>query len=336
MFHTSRWPRDYDPGGERVALIGSGASGVQLLPEIAAEVRSLALFQRTPAWVLPKPDWTHSTLTLRLLRRLKGMQPLLRAVQWAGAEAFLASLYSVKVSNLISLLGKWNLDRAIKDPAIREALTPDHVLGCKRVMLSNTYYRALVRDNVEFIPSALAEIRGSTLTGANGMKCEADTIIFATGFHVIDHAVHERVHGKDGRSLADGWNGSPRAYKGVTVAGFPNAFILWGPNGGGPSLFTAVEATLRYVGDALHTMRAQNIDTVEVRAQAERDWKDMANRYTARSVQNIGGCQSFYLDRNGDNLTLFPDSMRGMMRSLSSFDADAYHLTTSKAPATSP
>jgi cyclohexanone monooxygenase len=331
VFHSSRWPADYDPTGERIALVGTGASAIQILPEIAPKVARITLFQRTPAWVLPKPDWTHSTAIRTLVRRLPGAQRLLRALQWAGAEVFLAALRSVKLSNLIARLAKWNIRRAILDPTARAALTPGYVLGCKRALLSNTFYPALARPNVDLAATALAEVRGNTLVGADGSIAEVDTVILGTGFHVVDAPIYAAIRGRDGLSLADRWKGSPRAYKGITMSGCPNAFILWGPNGSSASVFTAVEASLGYLGAALRTMRAERLWTVEVREQAETAWKDMANRYAAKSVHNIGGCQTYYVDRNGDNLTLFPASMIGMKRGLRTFDLEAYHVTGEEA-----
>jgi cyclohexanone monooxygenase len=230
IFHSSRWPEGYSGAGDRVALVGTGASSVQILPEIAARARRVTLFQRTPAWVLPKPDWTHSPPMRWLVRRVPGARAALRGAQWAGAEAFLWSLRSLPASNAIAAAGRWNIRRAIKDPATREALTPDYVLGCKRALLSNTYYPALARPNVD-LAGALTEARGDVLVGAGGTEHTADTVVLGTGFHVVDAPIYDRVRGRDGLTLAERWKGSPKAYKGVTMASCPNAFILWGPTG---------------------------------------------------------------------------------------------------------
>lgn len=325
VFHSSRWPAGYTADGDRVALVGTGASAVQILPEIAPRARELTLCQRTPAWVLPKPDWTHSRPVRGLVRRLPGAQRALRGLQWAGAEAFLWSLRSRRASRAIGLLGRWNIRRAIQDPAMRAALTPSYIVGCKRALLSNTFYPALARPNVQ-LTGALREVRGDVLVAADGTERAVDTIILGTGFHVVDAPIYDRVHGRDGLSLAERWKGGPRAYKGVTMAHTPNTFILWGPNGSSASVFTAVEASLGYLAAAVRTMRERGIDACEVREDVERDWKEMANRYAATSMQNVGGCQTYYLDRHGDNLTLFPDSMRGMVRQLTTFDLDAYDV----------
>ena len=330
VFHSSRWPGGYDPRGDRVALVGTGASAIQILPELQPVAARLSLFQRTPAWVLPKPDWTHSAVVRWSVRQLPWARRALRGVQWAGAELFLASLFSVRASKVIAALARWNIRRAVEDPAMRAALTPGYVVGCKRALLSNTFYPALASDNVEFVPSAMAAVRGSTVIAADGSERDVDTIILGTGFHVVDAPIYAAIRGRDGLSLHERWRGSPKAYKGVTMAGCPNAFILWGPNGSSASVFTAVESSLGYLGAALRTMRERRISSVEVRAEAEAAWKAMANRYTARSMHNIGGCQTYYLDTNGDNLTLFPATMRGMREQLSTFDLGAYHVRTNE------
>ena len=332
VFHTSRWPADYDPRGDRVALVGTGASTVQVLPEIQPLVARLTLLQRTPAWVLPKPDWTHSAAVRALVRRVPGAQKLLRGMQWAGAEAFLASLLSAPASNAIAVLARWNIRRAISDPAARTALTPDYVLGCKRALLSNTYYPALAAPNVELVASAFEEVRGSTVIAGDGSRRDVDTIILGTGFHVEDAPIWGCVRDRHGQRLADRWKGAPTAYKGITVSGCPNMFVLWGPNGSSASVFTAVESSLGYLEAALNTMRAKSIRSVEVHADKEAEWKAMANTYAARSMHNIGGCQTYYLDRNGDNLTLFPASMIGMKRGLRTFDVEAYDVVETSIP----
>lgn len=332
VFHTSRWPDDYDPRGERVAVIGTGASTVQVLPEIQPLVARLSLLQRTPAWVLPKPDWKHSRAVRALVRRVPGAQKALRGMQWVGAEAFLASLLSARASKTIAVAARWNIRRAITDPVKRAALTPDYVLGCKRALLSNTYYPALAADNVELVPSALAQVRGSTVIAGDGSGREVDTIILGTGFHVVDAPIWAAVRDRAGERLADRWKGSPTAYKGITVSGCPNMFVLWGPNGSSASVFTAVESSLGYLGAALRTIREQGLRSVEVRPEVEAGWKAMANAYASRSMHNIGGCQTYYLDRNGENMTLFPASMRGMRDQLRTFDLDAYDVSRGESP----
>jgi cation diffusion facilitator CzcD-associated flavoprotein CzcO len=186
LFHSARWPRDggaADLAGRRVAVLGTGASAIQIVPEIQPAAERLTVFQRTPAWVVPKLDVVHSTAFRALARRFGVVGWALRGLEWIGVEAFLASLYSRRASTAVSLAVRWNIRRSIRDRALRRALTPDYVLGCKRALLSNTYYRALAEPNCELVASGVVAVRGNTVVAADGTERDVDTIVLATGFH---------------------------------------------------------------------------------------------------------------------------------------------------------
>src|SRR3954453_8241559 len=227
-----------------------------------------------------------------------------------------------------------HMHRQVKDRALREALTPNFTLGCKRMLLSNTYYKALTRPNSTVVPHGVTAIRPNAVVGADGVEREVDTIIFGTGFHVTDPPIADRVRGTDGRSIADVWQGSPRAYLGTTVAGFPNFFLLIGPNlgNGHSSAIVLIEAQLGYILDALRTMRDGEPATVEVRRDVQAAYNERVQKALANTVWNAGGCKSYYLDRNGTNSTIYPWTTLDLRRRTSRFDANDYLLGAAAVP----
>lgn len=222
-----------------------------------------------------------------------------------------------------------HLRAAIKDPALRKKLTPDYLLGCKRLLLSNNYYPAVAQPNVDVFHTGVREIRGNKVVGSDGSTRDADVIILGTGFHVADASMSQNIIGKDGRSLSEVWGGSPEAYRGTTMAGFPNAFMVLGPNLGigHNSAFIVIEAQLDYIFDALATMRRDALRTIEVRSEVQRSYNQEVQRDLQNTVWNVGGCSSYYIDENGKNSIAFPWSTRRMRKLLSRFDVASYHTT---------
>ena len=323
-FHSSRWDHDHDFDGERVAVVGTGASAVQFVPRIQPRVGQLHVFQRTAAWVLPKLNGEIPPTWRSLFRRAPLVQRAWRTALWAGMELITAAAHH----RWAVRPGEWYalryLRRSIPDPEMREALTPDFALGCKRVLLGNGFYRALRQPNVELVPAAVREIRPHSVVGADGREREVDTIIFGTGFHVTDLPIAERVRGRAGRTLAEEWDGSPQAYLGTTVAGFPNAFHLFGPNIGVASAFAIIEAQMSYVVDALRTMEREAAASVDVRADVQAAYNERVQDALQGTVWNAGGCNSYYLDANGRNSTIWPDFTWRYRLRLRRFDASAY------------
>jgi len=325
IFHSSQWPAGYDGAGERVAVLGTGASSIQITPGLAPTARHVTVFQRTPAWILPKPDWAHSGVERFVIRRIPRAQLALRGLAWLIGEVFLASVFFPRFAKFLSLLGRLNIRFNVKDRRLRKALTPDYIMGCKRALVSNAFYKALNLPHVDLIPSGATEVRGNSVVAADGTAAEVDTIVLATGFYFVDSPDYALIADKNGLILADRWKGHPRAYLGTAISGCPNMFVLWGPNAGTSSAFVLVEAQCRYIAGALRTMRAERLETVEVREDIETAWKDDTDRLLSKSVQNIGGCTTYYLDATGHNGTVWPGSMTGMVRTLWHFDKDSYH-----------
>jgi cation diffusion facilitator CzcD-associated flavoprotein CzcO len=307
-FHSARWDHDFDLENKRVAVIGTGASSIQFVPRIQPRVEKLHLFQRTPPWVLPHSDRPITDPERRAYRRLPLLQRLMRSGIYWARETFLLPFVRQRFAKLPEGIGRRHLRKQVPDPELRRKLTPDYTFGCKRALLSNDYYPALSQPNVEVVADGIAEVRPNSVVAADGTEREVDAIIFGTGFRVQDMPVIERVHGRDGHSLAEDWRESMQAYLGTTVAGFPNFFMLLGPNTGlgHTSVVVMVEAQIAYVMDALRAMDRNDWRTLEVREEAQRDYNERVQKGLRGTVWNDGGCASWYLDRSGRNTTLWP------------------------------
>ena len=328
-FHTARWDHDEDLTGKRVALLGTGATGVQVLPEIQPQVGRLHLFQRTPPWVIPHMDHPVRPRLRELYRRVPALQRLSRAGIYALRESLVPGLTRdrrwLKAQELNARL---HLRRQVPDPELRRRLTPDYHIGCKRIVLSNTWYPAIQAPNVEIVSHGVEEVRERSIVGRDGVEREIDTLIFATGFKPAELPIAERIRGRGERSLAEVWNGSPEAYLGSTVSGFPNLFLIYGPNLnlGHNSIVYMLESQVRYVIDALSTMRRRGAAECEVRAGAQESYNAEIQERLADTVWNTGGCGSWYFDRNGRNSIQWPGFTFEFRRRTRRFDAAAYRL----------
>jgi cation diffusion facilitator CzcD-associated flavoprotein CzcO len=328
VFHSARWDHDYDLTGKKVAVVGTGSSAIQFVPEIQPKTERLYLFQRTAPWVLPKLDRPTSEAQKKLFRRVPALQRAARNALYTTLELVQLAQRRPRVMQRVQKVGLRYLASEVKDPELRRTLTPRFTLGCKRILLSNTYYRALQQPNAEVVPHALREVRANSVIGADGIEREVDAIIFGTGFHVTDMPIGERVHGPDGRSLADVWQGSPRAYLGTSVAGFPNLFMLIGPNTGNghTSAIVLIEAQLDYLLGALRQMRERGLASVDLKPDVQAAYNERVQAALAGTVWNAGGCKSYYLDRNGTNSTIYPWTTIDLRRRTSQFRLDEYRV----------
>jgi cation diffusion facilitator CzcD-associated flavoprotein CzcO len=308
VFHSARWDSRHDLTGKQVAVVGTGASAIQFVPKIADQVESLEIFQRTPPWIMPKADRPISEREHRIFRRVPLVQRLYRDfVYWARESTALGFAVNPKIMKLAQRVAKRHLAHQVPDRALREKLTPDYTMGCKRVLISNDYYPALSRPNVDLVTDGIAEVRENSVVDAAGVEHEVDTIIYGTGFHVIDAFGYLSITGKDGRDLAKEWqeNGI-QSHFGITVAGFPNFFFLLGPNTGlgHNSVVFMAESQIRYVAQCLDLLA--KADELEVRPDVQRRFNEEIQRKLSRGVWTEGGCKSWYLDAQGVNRTIWP------------------------------
>jgi cation diffusion facilitator CzcD-associated flavoprotein CzcO len=328
-FHSAEWDHDHDLRGQRVAVIGTGASAVQFVPEVQPVVERVIVFQRTAAWVMPDPNRPFTDFERRLFRRVPIAQRALRGAIYGMHEAtVLGTIVNPRLIARFERVGRRHLERQVPDPELRASLTPAYTLGCKRITFSDTYFPALTRDNAELVTEPIAEVRERSIVTADGAEREVDAIILGTGFKVMDNPAFERVRGRGGQTLAEAWGGSPRAYLGTTVAGFPNLFLLVGPNsaGGFNSIVFTSEAHINYAIRSLKQMDRRRLRSVEVRRDVYDAFSSEADQRLRRSVWNSGGCASWYLDANGRNGVWWPGFMAGLWRRTRRFDLGEYLL----------
>ncbi|MGH3765880.1 MAG: flavin-containing monooxygenase [Pseudonocardiaceae bacterium] len=329
VFHSARWALDYNFRNRRVAVVGTGASAIQFVPQIQPEVASLTLFQRTPAWIMPRGERDIGGLERRVYRTLPALQRLVRAGIYCGRESLVPGFaVSPRLLKPAELIARAHLRRQVPDPALRAKLTPGYAIGCKRILISNDFLPALTRPNVKVVTSPLAEVGADWVQAADGTRSSADAIVFATGFQVTDAPIATRIRGRDGRTLAQTWSGGAQAHRGTTIAGFPNLFMLVGPNTGlgHTSLIYMIESQVAYTLDALRYLRRCGAAAVEVRPEAQVAYNQAVQRRMARTVWTSGGCTSWYLNAHGRNTTLWPTFTWRFRRATRKFDPTEYQI----------
>jgi cation diffusion facilitator CzcD-associated flavoprotein CzcO len=309
IFHTARWNHDCELAGKRVAVIGTGASAVQVVPAIAPLVGRLSVFQRSAAWVMPKRDQRIRARTKRLFARFPLAQRLVRWLLFGLSEAMgpIVVLDSPRLSAIGEKVSLRHLESCVSDPELRRKLTPSFQFGCKRVLISDDYWPSLERPNVELVTERIAEIRADGIETADGAQHPADVIILATGFALGLARAPFPVTGRGGRQLDEVWSRGAVAYKGMTVSGFPNWFIMMGPNTGPghTSVLVYTESQIAYILQAIDKLRSEGLRYVDVR-------QDVQDRYNAGLQRRMkhtswsSGCHSWYLDADGGNHALYP------------------------------
>ncbi|WP_328814301.1 flavin-containing monooxygenase [Rhodococcus sp. NBC_00297] len=323
VFHSAQWDHSRDLVGKNVGVIGTGASAVQFLPRVAPDAAHLTLFQRTPTWILPHPDRRiHSTFA-RIFTLCPRTQRALRSMFSGVQAAFVPGL--VRHPSLLfpaAVLGRIHLRRQVPDTTLRRKLTPTYRFGCKRPTYSNAFYPALCRDNVHVETNPIAMVHPNGIETSDGHQHELDTIILGTGFQVAGHSGFRRIVGRHGISLNDAWrDGEMTSYNGTSVHGFPNFFILLGPNSVVyTSQVVTIEAQVDYVLACLRAMDEQQAVSVDVRREIQARFTADVDRALQKSVWNAGGCSSYYLSPSGRNVTFWPGSVRNFERALADLD----------------
>jgi cation diffusion facilitator CzcD-associated flavoprotein CzcO len=309
IFHTARWNHDFDLAGKKVAVIGTGASAVQVVPSVAPQVEKLTVFQRTAGWVMPKPDKLYSE---QAKRRLARHPMLLRASRFLkywlseimGPMIFLDSKRLSAIGEKGSLA---HLHAQVKDPELRRKLTPKFQFGCKRILISDDFWASFERDNVDLVTDPIEEIRSNAIETRDGALHECDAIVLATGFALGLASAPFPIFGRGGKALDDVWADGAVAYKGMTVAGFPNWFIMMGPNTGPghTSVLVYTEAQIAHAMGAIKRMMADNLKSVEIK-QAVQDDYNAGIQGRMKHMVWTSGCNSWYLSSDGSNHSLYP------------------------------
>jgi cation diffusion facilitator CzcD-associated flavoprotein CzcO len=308
-FHSARWDHSYDLNGKTVAVIGTGASAIQFVPEIVKQVKKLHLFQRTPAWITPKADREISRSEQKLFARVPAAQLLMRAGIYLRNESFaLGFVHSdPRVLKIGERMARKHLKDSVADPLLREKLTPNYKIGCKRVLISNDFYPAVCRENVEVVTDAIDRIEPRGLRTRDGRLREVDAILYGTGFTPTDYLSPIQIVGTGGRELNATWKHVPEAYLGITVTGYPNLFLLMGPNTGlgHNSMIFMIEAQARYALQAIQTLREGKLRAIEVRASVQADFNNVLREKMQGTVW-ASGCKSWYMSEDGSNPLIWP------------------------------
>ncbi|WP_405144978.1 NAD(P)/FAD-dependent oxidoreductase [Sphaerisporangium sp. NBC_01403] len=308
-FHSANWDHSCDLTGKRVAVVGTGASAIQFVPQIARRAGRLHVFQRTAPWIQPKPDVPLSERTRRTLRTLPLAGRALRnAVYWLLETRALGFTVDPRLMKVHQVVAERHLAAQVPDAELRARLTPDYTIGCKRILLSDDYYPTFGRDDVELVTDRITEIREHSIVDATGREHPVDVIIYGTGFKVTEALTEQRITGRNGLKIQDAWRNGIQAYLGTATAGFPNLFFLLGPNTGlgHNSVVFMIEAQVRYVMSCLRLLSSTRARALDVRPEAQRAYNDRLQERLERLVWSEGGCVSWYLDDQGRNRTLWP------------------------------
>ena len=310
QFHSAQWDHGVDLTGKRVAVIGTGASAIQFVPQIAGpgQAGQVTVFQRTPPWVMPKPDRPFTRRQQKLFSVVPGLQRAYRWLIYWEAEWAIVTFLKPRLAGLGERMARAHISKQISDPDLRRKVSPDYRMGCKRVLLANDYYPALAQPHVDLVTEQVSGITEQGVIAADGTEYPADVIIYGTGFHVTDAFEHADITGANGRKIAEIWRDGPEAYLGLAVAGFPNLFVLLGPNSGlgHNSMIFMIESQVRYVLKCLDLIDRKGALTVGDQAQRQFN-ADLQRRFTG-TVWTSGGCRSWYLDKSGINRALWPGS----------------------------
>jgi cation diffusion facilitator CzcD-associated flavoprotein CzcO len=337
MFHSAQWDHDYDLRGKRVAVIGTGASSIQFVPKIQPLVKQLNLFQRTAPWIVPQRDRKLTRFEKVLYKLFPPAQLAMRAAIYWLRELIVIGFMHPREGAVNERVARRHLRSQVKDPELRDKLTPRYRMGCKRVLISDSYYPALQQPNVDVVTEAIAEVKPHSIVTADGTEREIDALILGTGFYVTDMPVANYVRGRGGKTMAELWKGSPQAYLGTTVHGFPNMFFLVGPNTGlgHNSIVFMIESQLNYLMDCLEHMEQRGADVFEVRDDVQEAFNARIQKRLEGTVWNSGGCASWYLDENGRNTTIWPGFTWPFRQDTRHFNPADYELTA-RRPAPQP
>lgn len=310
VFHTARWNHDAQLAGKRIGIIGTGASAIQVMPQLARSAARVTVFQRSAPWIIPKPDRAITVRERQRYRRFPLLMRLYRFWLYWGFEAF--APYIIwrwePLKRRVEKMARSYIEQQIADPELRQRVTPDYRFGCKRVLFSNDWYPALQQDNVTLVDHAVARVTPEGVMAADGRHHDLDIIVCATGFHVPVAGAPFEIRGLQNRLLDDEWSAAAQAYKGVNVNGFPNLFLLLGPNSNAAhtSILICMEQQVAYIARAIRNLMRRRLKYLDVKASAQSRFNRKLQRRLTRTTWQTGGCSNYYLAPNGQNSALFP------------------------------
>ena len=331
MFHSSNWNHDIDLEGKKVAVIGTGASAIQIVPEIADKVKELYLFQRTAPWVIPRPDRKISKLEKWFFKTLPFTQKLIRKfLYWNNELVAYALTKRVSLMKYIQKIGEYNIRRGVKNESLRSLLTPNYTMGCKRILLSNEYYPALDRKNVTVVVDPINAFTSNAIQTKNKDLFEADVVVWATGFTASEHSAPFEILGLNGVSLNQKWAKGGQSYKGSAVNDFPNFFSIIGPNTGvgHTSMIVMMEAQYVYILEAIEHLSKEGVKFLNVKLSAQEAFNRNIQEKLQGTIWQKGGCSSWYQNSEGKNTTLWPDFTFNFAKTNRHFDVENYDVVS--------
>jgi cation diffusion facilitator CzcD-associated flavoprotein CzcO len=324
--HSARWDSDYDFTGKRVGVIGTGASAIQIIPELVKQAEFVKVYQRTPGWVLPRFDFATPPAVQTAFAKVPAVQQLARqALYWGHEASATALVWDTPLTSVVARLGKAHLRRQVKDPWLRRQLTPDFTPGCKRMLVSSDYYPALQRENCKLIDWPIATMSPVGLRTSDGIEHHLDCIVFATGYDVHLTGPPFPVTGLGGRSLSAEWTAGAQAYKSASVHGYPNLFLMTGPNSGPGhnSLLVYIEGQLDYAVRGITTILDSDLRYLDVREDVQRRYNKRIQRRLTKTTW-MSGCSSWYLTKDGHNVSMFPGFATQYLRQMRDFQYADY------------
>lgn len=329
-FHTAKWDHAYDLKGKRVAIIGTGASAVQLLPTIAEDAKEVIVFQRSAAWVLPRMSRKISRWRRRLYRRFPWLMRLHRWRIWLltdvlGTSALRRGSF---MNNRMAQTAHQYLEQSVSDPGLRQQLTPDDLPGCRRRCISDDYLTTFNRDNVHLVTDSIAAVEEQGIRDVTGKLHQVDAIIEATGFRPFNITNYLSVLGRQGRKLQDVWSGQVTSFRTMMVPEFPNFFMLFGPNSGSShiSALTMIESQVGYILKCLDWMEREGIQHLDPDPEVTKAYNERLQK-AMKKMTFGGGCNAWYTDAQDRNFTLWPYSARRFIRELSSPNKSEFRLS---------
>jgi cation diffusion facilitator CzcD-associated flavoprotein CzcO len=328
VMHSAEWDDAVDLGGRRVAVIGTGASAIQIVPAIAEQVSHLSVFQRSPAWIMPRRDEPFSDEDRERFRTEVLEARRLRHQIYLFYERNTLTRVDDPRRDVLEAYARAHLEASIPDPALRAELTPDYPIGCKRILVSDDFYPTLLRDDVDLVTAPIERVTPDAVVTADGVAHDVDVIVLATGYRATDYLHGLEVVGRDGRRLREEWARDPRAYLGMTVPGYPNLFVFYGPNTNqsGNSILLIIEAQARYVVGVLEAMSRDGISSVEVRQSVTDAYNDELDEAMEGTVW-LAGCANYFRTPTGRVATQLPHPSRWYVRRVRRPELDDYHLT---------
>ena len=307
-FHSSQWDHGYDLAGKRVAVIGTGASSIQFVPAVADKPARMDVYQRTPNWIIPRPDRAYTRVEKSLFHRLPFTRWLHRNwIYWTHEARVMGMVIHPALMRIFQKVAEWHIRRQVPDPALRAKVTPDYTIGCKRILISNDWYPALQRPNVNLITDGIREIRENAVVTADGTVREVDCIIFGTGFYATENPIAGVIKGRGGQTLAQAWVNGEEAYLGTLVKGFPNLFFIVGPNTGlgHSSMVFMIETQVGYIMRLLGHLSGRAAHTLEVLPAVQDGYNRKLHERLGGSIWATG-CNSWYKHRSGKITALWP------------------------------